>query len=417
MGNENNKKIIKIFFYILIYILNIYLIGYAFSSENHCYIIGILYLTFCMVFLIGTIKIKNENKLKKDYKLPYEYWREAEFKHIEPIYANYLLKTDKININNVIATLFFLERKEILNIDFIEQEYYISINNEIDENKINELKLYEKEVIKVFMDSLQNNSKVNLREKLKQFDQEYGYKIILKDIYNEIGNFARRKFYEKDNNTELMPIMQCGVVNMIFGILILVLTLEFSSKAFIFNLITYIMMFIFLSYFNKSTVRIKKEYEEEVKQLSGLYNYLAAYSLMGEKELKYVEIYNEFFIYAISLGIADKVEKEFNQKELNSELRTNLQILTNGKISSKRDKKELIPYKFWIFAMSGFLMPIIIVFAQAIKQQEPLSIGPIILMIVLFIPFLISIGMYIHRKIEIIKSNKLNKMLEKITFK
>jgi len=53
--------------------------------------------------------------------------------------------------------------------------------------------------------------------------------------------------------------------------------------------------------------------EEEAVKLQGLKNYLSDFSKLDERESVQVELWEEYLIYAQLLGIADKVENEFEQ--------------------------------------------------------------------------------------------------------
>lgn len=64
---------------------------------------------------------------------------------------------------------------------------------------------------------------------------------------------------------------------------------------------------------------LKPEYLEEVNKLYGLYNYLKDYSDINKKEIKYVKLYEKFFLYAVGMGLEDKFENEFKQGSIDTD--------------------------------------------------------------------------------------------------
>ena len=172
--NAQYKKKKSFSLNIIVCVIDVYLIVAAIIM-GYYFFPGIIFFISSIVLIREILKIKKIYNFKTIKSSEYEYWRDTDFKHIEPIYAGYLIGVDKININSIIAELFYLEEKEILDIDLINSEYYISLNTKISEESLNNLKSYESTIINLFFDSVIDNRRINLKEKLKQFDKEYNY--------------------------------------------------------------------------------------------------------------------------------------------------------------------------------------------------------------------------------------------------
>ena len=53
--------------------------------------------------------------------------------------------------------------------------------------------------------------------------------------------------------------------------------------------------------------------------------------------MKYVEIYDKYYLYALSFGLTDKVEKEYNFSSIDNNIMSNLKYLI---YIEKSDKNE-----------------------------------------------------------------------------
>ena len=354
----------------------------------------------CSIILFESyFKQKKWKKVRNANYLKYEYWRDTKFEHIEPVYAGYLLGVNKVNISSIVATMFVLEEKGIVKIDIVDKDYYISLIKGFDTREYSELKNYERKILELFFDKLENKSNICLRERLEFFDKHYDYKVIFEDIYKQIREEAERKFYTSEREDENLELQSIPTVNLVFGLLLVILSA--STDWFLFNLICYIINGIAFFVELRSTKIIKSEYMDEINKLQGLYNFLISFSNMKDQELKYVKIYEKFYIYAISFGIADRAEYEFKQKELDNLTKTNIQVLLdNDKIKSKVMKSDLNGLLFAVFCCSGFLMPVFL-------AEWGNSFTDILIQVGLCTPLGISLIIYIR---AIIKNKKIEKI-------
>lgn len=61
--------------------------------------------------------------------------------------------------------------------------------------------------------------------------------------------------------------------------------------------------------------KLKKNGKELLKRSKRLKNYLKQYTLISEKNIDFVQLLNEYMPYALSLGVADEVEKYIKENE------------------------------------------------------------------------------------------------------
>ena len=139
---------------------------------------------------------------------------------------------------------------------------------------------------------------------------------------------------------------------------------------------------------------------------------------MEDQDLKYVQIYEKYFIYAISFGITDKVETEFNQKQINNVLKTNFQILLDRKdkvkLSEVFQDQDLCNWAYMTMLCSLFLMPIIISIPKIISgniESEGITMITItaILVCIIFSIFVVVLVKKIRNKNIEQFQNKINK--------
>lgn len=335
--NKITKNVIIAFIYAFVLLMFIFPI--CKETENYYIIIYIFSvpLFFTIIYLINTsIKCRiNYDKVPK-----YDLWMETNFSNIHPMYAGYLIRKSDIDINGVIATIFLLEDKEIFKIDIMNNEYFVSLSPQINKEKFNKLEDFEQKIVKLLFKSFDDKTVVNINEKIKEFDKQYDYKLVLNELYKDIKqqvrlNFFNDKFnmdiddYKVGWNAFLSQFISFNVINVIFGWLIVAFNFSVPTKEYAYiNLILYLLT-LFLLIFMAISKQIKYTYVEEINRLNGLYEYLIHYSNIKDMEIKYEKLYDKFFLYAVGMGIADKFEKEFSQGILKNKFKLYLQIISN----------------------------------------------------------------------------------------
>ena len=49
--------------------------------------------------------------------------------------------------------------------------------------------------------------------------------------------------------------------------------------------------------------------------------------MIKNSEIKYIEIYDKYYLYALGLGLTSKIEKQYNFDEIDTNLKSNLKYL------------------------------------------------------------------------------------------
>lgn len=340
---EKRRKITWITFAILaiIYLIFVIFEMEALSPKTNEYrhintdsyllvIINIIFIIFCLFSMIY-IKIKYEKSLKVVQE--YEYYRDIDFKKVNATISGILLNTEKININTIITAIFELSEKKIIKIKLKEGKNHITLR-EHNKEKIARLLPYEKKIIYFIFESNEDIKEYCLENILAEAKRDATKTYILKDIEQEIKKYANKKCYETFGNyiTEPTIPLICTICSMlctiifILGILpcIMGLANQIETKITIL-IVEYIVNLGLFIYLCKGKF-LKQEYLEEVQKLAGLYKYMSDYTLLHEQELKFYQLYNTYYLYAMGLGLADKFENELGQGALNNDVRTALQF-------------------------------------------------------------------------------------------
>ena len=74
---------------------------------------------------------------------------------------------------------------------------------------------------------------------------------------------------------------------------------------------------VLISILNDKYKAVKDEYNEDAKELYGLFKYLKDYSLIKDRYPLEVKLWNEYLVFASLFGIAEKVSKEFKEELIN----------------------------------------------------------------------------------------------------
>jgi uncharacterized membrane protein len=323
----------KSFVYYMIYaFLFLFLyISYTFEYMKNFEIFIIISVITIISNIINVLILNKKYKIKALNIKEYKYWDEAEFPNIEPMYAGLILNKTPIDINSIIATIFLLEKKGIFNIEIYGDNYFIKLNK-TEKSAIDELKEYEQKLVKILFSSINDDKKIKLTEEINNIKEDYNKRIIVNDICKVETERVNRVFY-KSCWEELTTLQEVSfgilLTNCMFGFLIVFASLAAGSNFIIPIIFSYIIQIVLLIYFsNKKQLYIK--YVGEVNKLHGLYNYLIEYSTIKDKEIKYYKLYEKFFLYAVGLGIADKFENEFSQKNIENRFVTDIKLLMNN---------------------------------------------------------------------------------------
>ncbi len=319
---------------VIIFLIGLFFFGYfsyVVSLKSGFLIFLIFSLVTMFLNIVFIFRLNKKYSLETKQINDYEYWRDVDFANIDPIHASFILNKKKVNIDGIIATIFLLELNGIFKISVLENDYYIELEK-ITNEQINQLKDYQQKIVKFLFSGIKDDRKLNLAEKINEIRKNYDKRIIINDICDNEQNNLILKFYKpfigffNDLGWQGNVIFGLLFVNVIFGWLFIVVSFMFQYDYSFLVVVSYLIQVMVLIYvFNRVEMRV--EYLEEARKLKGLYNYLSRFTNLGNKQIKHYKLYEKFFLYAVGLGVANRFEKEFNQKEINSRFVTDMKIL------------------------------------------------------------------------------------------
>lgn len=272
----------------------------------------------------------------------YDYYSNLDIKNITAVASGILTKKTKIDINTIITAIYEIGEKNIIEIKYKDKKNFLTLKQH-NKDIIDKLLNYEKSIIKFIFDSPEDTNTYCLEDILKELEVNATKRYIVKDIEREIKNYINKKYYYNiadymKNQENLffvkLSTMLCTIVpvlSSVFALLFLYLfVVRVVELSVILFYIGYIADFISLIYYCKVKF-IKSQYHSEVQKIYGLYAYMSDYSLLKSQELKFYQLYNKYYVYAMGLGLADKFEREFNQPTLDNNVRTALQFYVQNK--------------------------------------------------------------------------------------
>ena len=280
----------------------------------------VIYIIILLFFLKKILKYNKEYhelKLNNNITIPnYQYFRDIpREKNSTPAEAAYLYymnpKNDyKVNFNtpNVLsAILMNLYLKKVIEIEPEDKKNFIIHINEKDIDLSKE----EQEIIELLRKISKSSGKLSTKEMQKYANTHYtsflstvnNLESIAESSHIKIGNLdtKKRKLVEEYKNRKN-------------GYSILTIISLFAIPFVSFYIIPLILEFLVCNYIlNKcgKTINILTENgSEEIAEWKGLQKYMKDYSLIKDREVFEVVLWEKFLVYATAFGIADKVLKQ-----------------------------------------------------------------------------------------------------------
>ena len=282
------------------------------KSERIAGIIAVIAILAVLVFLfiqfIKYIKIlKNTKKLQSEQKL--DYYREKPEAGSTPGDALYLYY-DGIGITTPVfgnlfsATMLNLKLKGYFDLvvnknEKGKDEVIISRTNK----DIDNLQYEEEKIAKFISNAMGANNSITLRE-LQKYIKKHGEKVMT--LKEKTANVVKEKqielekYDEKTSKQKTKYISVASVYLIIAVILFAVLPLS----------IPLIINGILAIAINRRLSRLTQKGIDEKEKWKGLKKYMEDFSLLNEKEVPAIEVWEEYMVYATVFGIADKVIKQ-----------------------------------------------------------------------------------------------------------
>lgn len=309
-----------------------------------------------IVFINGirkNIKALKENpKIKPEMEL--DYYRELPDKTATPLEANFILKKGTFDLSETIsATILNLTLKGYIKVEQVEKTINIEILNK-DASKLQGDEIYVLELLK--------NAQRNKKSKSKTENEETKQILTMKDVekytkqkpeklikmqkgFEEIAkNTSQNKGkYDKKiaKKSETYISKAIGYIFLLIAVIIAVIigistTGEFVPKMIKYALIagsfTIIVLVINMILISKLINRFNgftSKGINEQEQWKAFKKYMEDFSLLDEKEVPQLVIWEKYLVFATAFGIADKVIKQLKVKypELNNQDTINNMVL------------------------------------------------------------------------------------------
>lgn len=252
-------------------------------------------------YIISKVNVHNiENK---NSNLDFKYYREI----LEETSSGVLsfVYNKKINYKDIIiSTLLKFEKEKIIKID--HNNSYI----EIFSSEFDGLIDYEKYILNLLRFE-SNNNKIQFSN-LKQIISNEKFKINVKEL---IKKSSKEKGYYKTNKFNTNIIVYIILINFIITIFELFSELNVGGLC----LLNTIILFL-LCYISNRKIYIRTKQGKILSdKLNGLKNYLIDFSLINERQLREISIWDYYIIYAIIFDLKGNLDK--NVKKLYKSIR------------------------------------------------------------------------------------------------
>ena len=323
----------KRYFLILLLVFQVILVymGIGSYSENSSTIFINISLFIAIANILSFIVdiLKKERELYKNVETD-SYFRELDLK-LEPLYAGVVTKTCKIGFNSIIIIIYELVEQQIFVRKYHHNKVYISLHPNITLEDINVLSKEKQIIIKTIFNGSNDKNEYEINEIISNIKSDINKSRNFKHIFDSLNKQAKKNYFSSylwsidDGLSTLVSfIVVIPLVSFIPFIFMAVANNMDTSS--VITLILFIVNFLFYSYFICKDFP-KKIYFDEIKKLNGLYNFLNDFSNIKSSEMKYVEIYDKYYLYALSFGLTDKVEKEYNFSSIDNNIMSNLKYL------------------------------------------------------------------------------------------
>ena len=274
-------------------------------------IMGLKWLVFgaaaCWIIFVGTfIYLKNGKRYK--VKAPYgEYFRELPDDYT-PAVAGAVVSRTAIKPEHLFATVMDLVRKDFL--ELIEEENQ-TILRRTEERDFTSLKPYEKYVLDWYINDMGDGMEVVLENVEKYISGSRNakkfyskYQVWYKGVADDLKNLGIVKAKSKKIPT-LLGVFT-GFLMFPGGVFMAQKFGEPKFMIFTFGAIPFII-------FSGSKRKLSLEAEEAYARWSAFKKFLVDYSNLEEAKTASIHIWEHYFVYAVALGVAEKVAKAYKK--------------------------------------------------------------------------------------------------------
>lgn len=306
-----------------------------------------IYVIILIIYIIKIIKYRRFNKkendgiIEKDLKYYREIPREGDSTPNEAVYLYHFekerLETSKVQSQMVASTILNLCLKRIINLEIEGKDIYISIIGDGEALKKDEYQVY-----KLLKEASEGKEKLEIKELNKYAKKHYSnYSIYINNMVNEtrkelynMGFIDKReeKIYRKSKTASIFfNIVLCiYIFLMVFlavtHIPILQMPVDIALSiswretftTFVLGILPLAVVVLYSLYLkskiqNKIAVITQKGYDEKI-EWEALKRFLDEYSLLNEKDIPQLAVWEKYLVYATAFGIANKVIDQMKAK-------------------------------------------------------------------------------------------------------
>ena len=274
-------------------------------------IMGLKWVAFgaiaCWIIFVGTfIYLKNGKKYK--VKAPYgEYFRELPDDYT-PAVAGAVVSRTAIKPEHLFATVMDLVRKDFLE---LVEDGNQTILRRTDEKDFTSLKPYEKYVLDWYINDMGDGMEVVMENVEKYISGSRNakkfyskYQVWYKGVADDLKNLGIVK--AKSKKIPMFLGIFTGFLMFLGGVFMSQFFGEPKFMIFTFGAIPFII-------FSGSKRKLSLEAEEAYARWSAFKKFLVNYSNLEEAKTASIHIWEHYFVYAVALGVAEKVAKAYKK--------------------------------------------------------------------------------------------------------
>ena len=211
--------------------------------------------------------------------------------------------TKSINDNEILATIVDLIRRKVLSLETSDKKTIITL---IDDTK--NLSAQEKIIIDIYINDFGDGKSLDL----KSFG--FFHKVPMKTAkkFEKWSNSIISEMNRKDlvyNNMGCGAMFIFALLSIILTFGSLLLTILTENTLFMFGMLLGAILFISIG---STRAPSKKMVETKIKW-QAFKNFLSDYSQLEEAKITSIHLWEEYFVYAIALGVSDKVLKAYKK--------------------------------------------------------------------------------------------------------
>ncbi len=254
-------------------------------------------LLFLYFFFVKFI-LRRSKKLSQEFP---EYFRELPTDDSPAIVGNLFQTEDSVKI---FASIMDMVRRKYFTLELTEKSQILRENALELEKNYPTLNAYEKEIIEIYLHQLGNGTEVDLQQLAKQK--------VSKSLSQRIlgwNSLVKREYFAKGYGNSKSPLIFLGVLCCFLFLFMSFASFIFFQQMRFLYFIPIIFVF-FLPYTLNSTFPNIKTMES-IEKWKAFKKFLEDYSLLKEAKINSIYLWEHYFVYALVLGVADKVAKAY----------------------------------------------------------------------------------------------------------